>query len=211
MLGPAWTLISVHFSHYTHQRKAIYYLLNGSFYSVAEKSYFRSYWFILIASILVLWKTAIAMTIVLKKIKKGCCSFYHSRQQTFPAEDKYDPCMTQRSQYKPGTCLASNPDTTQQPLGTHVLETAVFRMDFQQSDIRNTQLCHHLVLTPKAAVVPCRRDCISDSSPTERLSPLKFFDSDKTRQFLRFTHTREESKALSCPFPTHCRHAGIHR
>lgn len=51
-------------------RKPIYYLLNGSLFSVAGKSYFRNYGVTLIACISALWKTAIAMTIVPKKAWK---------------------------------------------------------------------------------------------------------------------------------------------
>lgn len=54
----------VHFCHDPHPKKPVHYLLNGSFFSVAGKSYFRNYGVILIACTSALWKTAIAMTIL---------------------------------------------------------------------------------------------------------------------------------------------------
>lgn len=54
----------VHFCHDPHPKNPIHSLLNGSFFSVAGKSYFRNYGVILIVCISALWKTAIAVTIL---------------------------------------------------------------------------------------------------------------------------------------------------
>lgn len=99
--------------------------------------------------------------------------------------------------------LAFNPDTMPPRLGTfrfwkpQSLGCAFSRMT---REIPSCASKRHLALMPRATVMLCRRDSISDSTLSESISPHKFFASEKTRQFLRFTHTREESKALCFSF-----------